>query len=149
MLAVVFAEVVAFASFFLGQALLTSPATHATLSSSGALRAVVGSGLYLAALGLLAMGLAMGLAKMLRFSAAALSTFVGILRTAPLIVQALPTALSQDIRRFLPDRIGATLLTTTTQNPFTFSPWVGLGVLALYVVGVSAVGLIPLARHDA
>ncbi len=146
LLAVVFAEVVAFASFFLGQALLTSPATHATLSSPGALRAVVGSGLFVAALGLLALGLA----TMMRFTAAALSTFVGILLVAPLIVQALPTTLSQDIRRFLPDRIGATILTTTgPHNPFAFSPWVGLGVLALYALGVNVVGAILLTRRDA
>ncbi len=144
-LAVVFAEVVSFASFFLGQALLTSPATHATLSSPGALRAVVGCGLFVAALGLLALGLA----TMMRFTAAALSTFVGILLIAPLIVQALPTTLSQDIRRFLPDRIGATILTTTGQSPFAFSPWVGLGVLALYAVGVNVVGAVLLARRDA
>ena len=144
-LAVVFAEVVSFASFFLGQALLTSPATHATLSSPGALRAVVGCGLFVAALGLLAMGLA----TMMRFTAAALSTFVGILLIAPLIVQALPSSLSQDIRRFLPDRIGAAILTTTGSNPFAFSPWVGLGVLALYVVVVNVVGAALLVRRDA
>lgn len=145
-LAVVFAEVVSFASFFLGQALLSSPATHATLSTPGALRAVVGCGLYVAALGLLALGLA----TMTRYTAAALSTFVGILLIAPLIVQALPSSLSLDIRRFLPDRIGATILTTTgPPNPFTFSPWVGLGVLALYVVGVNVIGAFLLVRRDA
>lgn len=144
-LAIVFAEAVSFASFFLGQALLSSPATHATLSSPGALRAVVGCGLYVAALGLLALGLA----TMMRYTAAALSTFVGILLIAPLIVQSLPTSLSQDIRRFLPDRIGATMLTTTTPSPFAFSPWVGMAVLAAYVVGVNVVGAILLARRDA
>ncbi|HQU26110.1 MAG TPA: ABC transporter permease [Acidimicrobiales bacterium] len=144
-LAVVFAEVVSFASFFLGQALLTSPATHATLSSPGALRAVVGCGLFVAALGVLALGLA----TMMRFTAAALSTFVGILLIAPLIVQALPTSLSEEIRRFLPDRIGAAILTTTGPSPFAFSPWVGLGVLALYAVGVNVVGAVLLVRRDA
>ena len=142
---VVFAEVVSFASFFLGQALLTSPATHATLSSPGALRAVVGCGLFVAALGVLALGLA----TMMRYTAAALSTFVGILLIAPLIVQALPTSLNEDIRRFLPDRIGAAILTTTGSSPFAFSPWVGLGVLALYAVGVNVVGAVLLVRRDA
>ena len=56
--ALVVAEIVAFASFFLGQALLSAPAVHATLSSPGALRAVAGSGLYLCLIGLFALGLA-------------------------------------------------------------------------------------------
>ncbi len=57
-LAVVVAEFVSFMSFFLGQALLSSPAVHATLSTPGALRAVVGCGLYVATLGLLGLGIA-------------------------------------------------------------------------------------------
>ena len=51
----VVAEIVAFASFLLGQALLTAPATHASLSTPGALRAVVGTGLYLGVIGLFAL----------------------------------------------------------------------------------------------
>ena len=42
--ALVVVEVVAFLAFFLGQALLSAPATHATLGSPGALRAVAGAG---------------------------------------------------------------------------------------------------------
>jgi ABC-2 type transport system permease protein len=144
-LAVVFAEVVAFASFFLGQALLTAPATHATLSSPGALRAVAGCGLYVAALGVLALGLA----TMMRHTAAALSTFVGILLIAPLVLNALPTSISLDVRRYLPDRIGATILTTNGSTPFAFSPWIGLAVLAGYAVGVNIIGAVLLARRDA
>ena len=92
-LAIVVAEFVSFASFFLGQALLSSPAIHATLSSPGALRAVVGSGLYIAALGLLGLGLA----SIIRHSAGAISAFVGILLILPLVIEALPSSIS--IRR--------------------------------------------------
>jgi len=55
-LSFVVAEVTSFVAFFLGQFLLSSPATHATLSSPGAFRAVFGGGLFVCALGLLAMG---------------------------------------------------------------------------------------------
>jgi ABC-type transport system involved in multi-copper enzyme maturation permease subunit len=58
MVALVVSEVVGFAAYFLGQSLLTAPAIHTTLGSPGALRAVIGSGLYLCALGLFALGLA-------------------------------------------------------------------------------------------
>jgi ABC-type transport system involved in multi-copper enzyme maturation permease subunit len=146
-LAIVVAEFVSFASFFLGQALLSSPATHATLSSPGALRAVVGCGLYVATLGLLGLGLA----SIVRHSAAAISAFVGILLVLPLIVSALPSSLSDDLRRFLPDRIGAVMI--TTNNGFlgthVFSPWVGLLVLVGYALAANVAGAVLLARRDA
>jgi len=51
-------EAVSFLSYFLGQALLRSPAPHTTIGDPGALRAVFGAGLYLALIGLIALGLA-------------------------------------------------------------------------------------------
>ena len=110
--ALVVAEVVSFLAFFVGQALLTAPAPHATLSSPGAWRAVVGSGLYVAVLGLFSLGLA----TIIRHTAGAISAFVGILLVLPLIVQALPTSLSLDVRRFLPDRIGAQIINGPTNG---------------------------------
>jgi ABC-type transport system involved in multi-copper enzyme maturation permease subunit len=103
LLALVVAEVVAFASFLLGQALLTAPATHATLGTPGALRQVVGSGLYLCVIGLLGLGLA----TIIRHTAGAISAFVGILLVLPIIVAALPASIQTDVQRFLPAHIGA------------------------------------------
>ena len=58
LVALVVSEIVAFGSFLVGQALLSAPATHATLSTPGAWRAVVGSGLFLCLIGLFSLGLA-------------------------------------------------------------------------------------------
>src|SRR6185437_7181730 len=69
--ALVVSEVVAFLAFFLGQALLTAPAAHTTLSSPGALRAVAGSGLFLCLLSLVALGLA----TIIRHTAGAISAY--------------------------------------------------------------------------
>jgi ABC-type transport system involved in multi-copper enzyme maturation permease subunit len=145
--AVIVAEFVSFTSFFLGQALLTSPAIHATLSSPGALRAVVGCGLYVATLGLIGLGLA----TIIRHSAGAISCFVGILLVLPLIVAALPTSLGMDVRKFLPDRIGAVMITTNGgfNNTVYFSPWVGLLLLVGYAVAFNVIGAILLTRRDA
>lgn len=145
--AVVVAEFVSFASFLLGQSLLSSPAIHATFATPGALRAIVGCGLYIAALGLLGLGLAM----IIRHSAAAISTFVGILLILPILVQALPNSIAEDVRRFLPDRIGAHLLSANGSlgGSQLFSPWVGFMVLMGYVVVVNVIGAILLTRRDA
>lgn len=147
--AAVVAEVVSFAAFFIGQAILNGSAPHATLGMPGVLRAVVGGGLYLAVLGLLALGLA----TIVRHTAGAISTFVGILFILPLIVQALPSSISHAVSRYLPAVIGVRMMTVNLgfrggDGP-TFSPWVGLAVLGGYAVAALAVGCWLLVRRDA
>jgi ABC-type transport system involved in multi-copper enzyme maturation permease subunit len=142
--ALVVAEVVSFLAFLLGQALLSAPATHATLGSPGAWRAVVGSGLYVGVLGLLGLGLG----AIIRHTAGAISTFVALLLVLPLLVQALPSSIELDVRRYLPDRIGADMI-SSSGPPGSFSPWVGLLVLAGYAAAALAVGSVLLARRDA
>jgi ABC-2 type transport system permease protein len=145
LLAFVVAEVTSFVAFFLGQFLLSSPATHATLSSPGAFRAVFGGGLYVCVLGLIALGLG----TIIRHTAGAISAFVGILLIVPIIVQALPNQLSFDVRRFMPDRIGADIITTKGGFPEAFSPWVGVLILCIYAVVLLAIGNTLLQRRDA
>lgn len=150
----VMSEVVAFCSFFLGQALLTAPATHDTLATPGALRAVVGTGLYLCVLGLL--GMALGV--IIRHGAGAIGAFVGVLLVLPLIVAALPNSIGQSIRRFLPAVIGHRMITVTppavhgahfVSGTVGFSPWVGFAILCGYTAGLLVVGGILLVRRDA
>jgi ABC-2 type transport system permease protein len=144
--ALIVAEVVSFLAFLVGQALLTAPAPHATLSSPGALRAVVGSGLYVGVLGLFSLGLA----AIIRHTAGAISAFVGILLVLPLIVQALPSSIEFDVRRYLPDRIGAQMLNGPTSGfSGAFSPWVGLLILCGYALALLVIGGMLLVRRDA
>jgi ABC-2 type transport system permease protein len=142
--ALVVAEIAAFLAFFLGQALLSAPATHATLASSGALREVAGSGLYVGVIGLFALGLA----TIVRHTAGALSAFVGILLVLPLINQALPTSITLDVRRFLPGSIGAAMISLHV-GPHLFSPWIGLLVLCGYALGSLIIGGVLLVGRDA
>jgi ABC-2 type transport system permease protein len=145
LLAFAVAEFTSFVAFFLGQFLLSAPATHASLSSPGAFRAVFGGGLYICVLGLMAMGLA----TIIRHTAGAISAFVGILLIVPIITAALPNQLSQDVRKFMPDRIGVDMLTTKGENFGTFSPWVGMLILCLYAVVLLLIGNSLLQRRDA
>ena len=175
--AVVVSEILAFGAFALGQALLS--ARHAVGSSSaaaqraqqlgvkvphniqaalsggsaslgqpGVLRAVVGGGLYLAVLGLLALGLA----TIIRHTAGAISTFVGVVLVLPLIVQALPTSISNAVARYLPANIGLVMFSThgtpDRVGP-AFSPWTGFGLLVLYTVATLGIGCWVLVRRDA
>lgn len=144
--ALVISEVLSFAAFLIGQAILSGSTPTASLSEPAALRAVVGAGLYLTLLGLFALGLA----AIIRHTAGAISAFVGILLVLPLIVQALPQSIINDVGRFLPANIGVTMV--GLHNPpdiRSFSPWVGLGLLALYAAVALAVGGWVMVRRDA
>jgi ABC-2 type transport system permease protein len=142
--ALVVSEIVAFASFFLGQVILTAPVPHATIGSPGALSAVAGSGIYLCVIGLLALGLA----SIIRHTAGAISALIGIMLLIPILVQQLPSSLDNDLARFMPVRIGAeTVAGAPLAN--TFAPWTGLAVLCLYPAVFLAVGAVVLVKRDA
>jgi ABC-type transport system involved in multi-copper enzyme maturation permease subunit len=146
-LSFVVAEVTSFVAFFLGQFLLSSPATHQTLTDPGVFRAVFGGGLFVCVLGLMAMGLG----TIIRHTAGAISAFVAILLVLPIILQALPYSLSTDIRRFMPDQIAVRMVTTQGRNVDfrSFSPWVGMFILCGYAVVLLVIGASMLNRRDA
>lgn len=164
--ALLVSEVVAFLSFFLGQAMLTPPAVHATLSTPGALRAVIGSGLYICFIGLLGLGLGL----IVRHTAGAIGAFVGVLLIVPIVVSALPQSIINAVQRYEPLQIGKTMITVRTgqilghgvrivhgvhhivqgaSGPATFSPWAGFGILSAYAVALLVLGTVLLVRRDA
>jgi ABC-type transport system involved in multi-copper enzyme maturation permease subunit len=175
--AVVVSEVLAFSAFAVGQALLSAKhavgtstalaqrANHlgikiphnlqgvlstgsASLGQAGVLRAVVGAGLYLAVLGLLALGLA----TIIRHTAGAISAFAVVVLVLPLIVQALPTSISNAVARYLPANIGLVMFSTDgipDRIEHAFSPWTGFALLAMYTVVVLGIGCWVLVRRDA
>ena len=142
--ALVISEITSFASFFLGQAILTAPAPHAMIGSPGALRAVIAGGLYLCVMGLLALGLA----TIIRHTAGAISAFAAILLLVPVIIQQLPSSLDNDLARYTPLRIGVTAISGPPQ-PNTFSPWTGIAVLFVYAVVLLVIGGAILVTRDA
>jgi hypothetical protein len=144
--ATVVGQVLAFAAFFVGQALLTSPATHASLSQPGVLRAVIGSGLMVPVLGLLALGIG----TIVRHTAGAITTYVAALLVLPLIVEALPSSVADPIMKFLPFRISDVMATVGPVNTAkAFDPWVGFALLGGYALVALVVGGILMVRRDA
>lgn len=147
--ALVLSETLLFATFFIGQGILAGEAPHATLTQPGVARAVIGGGLYLTCLALLAMGLA----AIIRHTAGAISAFVGLLLILPLILQAFPASVVNAVGRYVPANIGASVTSTSGTAGFVglhvFSPWVGLAVLASYAVVALLIGAWLLVRRDA
>jgi ABC-2 type transport system permease protein len=141
----VLGEVTAFAAFLAGQAMLHSPAPHATLGQPGVLRAVLLGGLYLPLIALISLGVGL----LVRRAAAGISIMVGLIFVAPIVLLALPVSLANSAARYLPPVIAENSLTAVKTVPLSLSPWAGLAMLVLYaVVAVGAGGLL-LARRDA
>jgi hypothetical protein len=145
--ALVVGEILSFAAFFVGQALLTSPATHATLGQPGVLRAVAGGGLVVAVLGLFALGLA----TIIRHTAGAITAFVGSLLVLPIVFEALPSSINRPLGKFLPFNISDAMTSVHPAiGPSTsFSPWAGFALLCAYAAVALGIGGWLMVRRDA
>jgi hypothetical protein len=132
-----------FAGFFGAQALLSGFHHSFTLSQAGALRVVAGTGVYLALIGLL--GVALG--WILRSTAGAISTLVGILLVVPVLFSAIGKSVDS-IAQYLPSKAGASFI-TSMHEAGTLSPWTGLIVLCAWVAAAFGLAAYLLRRRDA
>jgi len=141
---VIIGEIACFIAFFASQAFLSGKHLETHIGDPGVLRAVIGGGLYLAVLGLLALGLG----TVIRYSAGAIATLLGMLFVLPGIVGALPQAWQNTISQYLPSNAGQQIFAVHIK-PFTLQPWAGLGVFCIYAAVALFAGAILLKRRDA
>jgi ABC-2 type transport system permease protein len=144
----VIAIVASFVSFFIGQYLLHSTHTAATLSQPNVLRAVMSSALYVVLSGLFAFGIG----AIMRSTAGAMTTAYGLLFLLPQLAKALPSSWYADVVRWLPggDVINAVTGTQTVDNnPHLFSAWGEFAVFGAYAAILLAVGALLFSRRDA
>jgi ABC-2 type transport system permease protein len=130
-------------AFFIGQSILSGKQLQTTFSHPGVARAVLGAALYLAAAGLLGLGLG----ALLRNTAAAISTLFGMLFVLPIIVRFLPSSWSDPISKYLPSSAGQAI-THVRPDPTALSPWVGFGVFCGYTAVVLLLAAVGLRRRD-
>ena len=144
--ALVVTFIAAFISFYLGQALLASTHDTATLSQPNVLRAIAGSALYVTLCGLFAFAIG----AILRHTAGAITTVIGILFVVPILAHLLPRTWYQDIERWLPDAAGRALSVTVGPQPdHLFSPWGEFTVFAVYTVALLVIGAVIFRNRDA
>jgi ABC-2 type transport system permease protein len=145
-IALVVTFVAAFIAFFLGQALLASTHDNATLSQPNVLRAVIGSALYVTVCGLFAFAAG----AILRHTAAAITTVIGLLFVIPILANLLPSSWYQDLQRWLPDAAGRALSVTVGPQPeHLFSAWGQFSVFAVYTLILLIVGAVLFRNRDA
>ncbi|MDQ1356262.1 MAG: type transport system permease protein [Acidimicrobiaceae bacterium] len=140
----VVSTVACFVAFFAGQAILSSKGIGVGLGAPGALRIVVGSGLYLAVLGLLALGLG----TIIRRTAGAIASVFGLIFVLPSLALLLPSSMDA-IQKYLPSNAGQALIGGGSRGTNDLSPWVGFGVFCLYAVAALVIAGATLRRRDA
>jgi ABC-2 type transport system permease protein len=135
----------AFAGYFAGNWFLENEGIGIALSDDGVLRAMFGSGLYLAGLGLLAA--AVGL--LIRHTAAALSLVLGLVFVVGTMVFLLPGAWGEWIGKLMPGNAGSGITAPVSFNPTLLDPWVGFAVFSGEVAVLLLVAYVTFRRRDA
>jgi ABC-2 type transport system permease protein len=134
------------ASFFLGQALMSSHHISTTISQPHVLRAVIGGALYLTACGLLAFGIGL----LLRHTAGGISTVVGLLFVLSVLINFLPQSWQDHVDKWIPAIAGMQIWTTMAGNSRqTFTPWAGFAVFCGYAAIALIAGVLLFRKRDA
>ena len=133
----------AIVAFLVGQTILARDHVDTTLGAPGVSRAVIGCALYLVAIGLL--GMAFG--WLVRHTAGAIASLVGVLLVLPLLVVFLPDPWPVRLQKWLPSGAGQSILHVHTDVD-RFAPWTGFGVLMAYVAIVLAISAVLLRSRD-
>ncbi|WP_026924358.1 ABC transporter permease subunit [Glycomyces arizonensis] len=141
--ALVVGQVLMFAAFFVGQALLASyDVPNASLGDPGVLSAVAGSGLYLTAIALLAAGLGV----ILRATAGALAILVAVIFLVPAFAELFPSW-TQGLLDYWPTVTG-TAVTATVADPDFPHPWFNVGGMCLGIAAVLVAAFVLFRRRD-
>ncbi|OJF10112.1 ABC transporter permease subunit [Couchioplanes caeruleus] len=131
-------------AFLAGQSILAAESLDTSLGQPGVMRAVLGSALFLTAVGLLGLGLG----ALLRNTAAGISALFGLLFAPQLVFGLLPESMSDAAYRYLPTPAGAAV-SSVYRDPVTLAPWAGFGLFCLYTAIVLGLAAWQLRRRDA
>ena len=142
-----FCELLSFAAFFLGQAILSGGgAPSAGLGTTGALRAVLMSGLFIALLALMSFGFGL----IIRSTAGAIAAFVAVVFVLPLVMH----GISEPDVRYLPTQILTnSVMSTVHQGPggniHPMAATTGLLLMVAYAAVSVVAGAVLFVKRDA
>jgi ABC-type transport system involved in multi-copper enzyme maturation permease subunit len=158
--------VTCFISFFVGQAIMSTynPSTlpghqhvqvlggavrhiSASIGDPNVLRAIIGGALFVTVSGLLAFGIGL----LLRHTAGAITTVVGLLFVLTILINLLPSSWLNHVDKWMPAVAGTQIWTTVANhgNPPVFAPWTGFLVFAIYAAVAVIAGSILFRTRDA
>ncbi|WP_242892012.1 ABC transporter permease subunit [Actinomadura litoris] len=135
---------VSFACFFVSQGILASKDLDGSLGDPGMARSVVGGGVYLALIAVLALGVG----TLLRHTAGSVVAVFVLMFVLGIVGGFLPGAWGEKANKVLPSNAGNAILSPVRQSD-QLAPWTGLGLFALYTLAVLAAALVLFERRDA
>ncbi|HLI00966.1 MAG TPA: ABC transporter permease [Acidimicrobiales bacterium] len=144
-LCLVLGEVLSFVAFGIGQAILHGNYHSASLSQPHVARAVIGAGLYIAAIGLLSAGLGF----LFRSTAAGVAVVVGVVFVLPdIIVPIVDGVAGTHIAKYWPTLAGERIFTVTPGGSDVMAPWTGFLVMLALVAAVVVAAWVVLEARD-
>jgi ABC-2 type transport system permease protein len=132
-------------AYFVFQALRHGDSMKAALGDPGVLRAVLGGGLYLAALVLFGLGVG----AVVRSPAGGIATLMGTLFVPPLLLNLTPRTWSAHVVPYVPMNAGEAVFIASRRDASTLAPWTGFGVFCLYAAVALAAAFFLIDRRDA
>ncbi|WP_067478060.1 ABC transporter permease subunit [Actinomadura hibisca] len=136
--------VVSFASFFVGQAILSTKDLGGSLGDPGVLRAVAGGGVFLMLIALMALGVGV----ILRHTAGSVVVVFVLLFVLGIVGGFLPGEWGATVAKYLPSNAGSAILEPQPGDS-VLPPWTGLAVFALYTAVALAAALVLFQERDA
>jgi ABC-type transport system involved in multi-copper enzyme maturation permease subunit len=117
------------------------------ITSGHVLTAVVGSALFVTVVALIAFGLG----AIIRHTAGAITSAIGLMFVLSIIIQILPDSWRWDVMRFFPDAAGRVISVTLPQqgNPHLWSAWPQFLVTVIWAVVLVGVGGYLFRKRDA
>ena len=120
---------------------------HEVITQGHVLTAIVGSALFVTVVALIAFGLG----AIIRHTAGAITSAIGLMFVLSIIVQILPETWRDDIIRFMPDSAGRVISKTLVNqdNMHLWSTWPQFGVTLVWAVVFVGVGAYLFRKRDA
>jgi hypothetical protein len=139
----VLAEAIAWICFFVGSSIARKH-VDVTLGTPGTLRAILGFGLVMAMTAVISLALG----ALLRHTAGAISVALGTSLVVPGLLGLIPGSVGQHLAYALPARAGQLIMDRTEQAGTPYGQWTGLGIVALWTVGLMALALRSIKKRD-
>ncbi len=133
-----------FVAFLATQPILDTKNLGTSLGEGQSMRIVVGGTLYVTVVGLLGLGLG----AILRSTAFAVSTVVGLLFVLPIVTAFVPQSWREGWVKYLPGNAGGGMFSSQS-DPTALGPWSGLAVIAGWALLSLVIGAVLLKRRDA
>jgi ABC-type transport system involved in multi-copper enzyme maturation permease subunit len=137
-------EALSFAAFLVGRQVIAAHIA-VNLGDPGVTRSVIGAGLYLAVLGLFALGFG----AILRHTAGAITAVLGLILVVSNLTGLLPDSWGHHINAYMPTNAGLLIIQPHQQPGDLLSAWQGLGVFAGWTALVLVIATILFTRRDA